>query len=100
MNAGVECTLRRTSLVLAMVVGDAVTLLAAPKLVLDRIPGSSCGAITAPGAYEVTGPITSTFATCSTITASGVTLLLYGQVISCVGPAFLGRWRARGPGRL
>ena len=98
MNAGVECTLRRTSLVLAIVVGDAVTLLAAPQPVLDRIPVSSCGAITAPGAYEVTGPITSTFATCITITASGVTLFLNDQVISCVGIGFLASCQVFGPG--
>lgn len=98
MKKIVEKTLRRVWLVLAMLMGFAVILPATAQPALAATSVTACGPISAPGAYELTGDITSVFMTCIQITASDVTLSLNQHTISCVGPGFMGSCQTFGPG--
>lgn len=62
-------------------------------------PVAACGPITAPGSYQVTGPLVSVASTCITISASSVTLDVNSQTITCVNPSgFFGSCQVFGPG--
>lgn len=87
----------RKRVVLKLLIGLAATLMATARPALGQTSVTSCGPISAPGAYQVNADITSVFMTCIQITASDVTLFLNQHTISCVGP-FLGSCQVFGPG--
>lgn len=81
-----------------ILVGFAVAMLASTQPAFAKTPVSSCGPITAPGAYELTDDLVALSMTCITITASDVTLFLNDHSITCIGAGFVGSCQQFGPG--